>query len=158
MGGRLFVSAVASQQRWVDVAVFEEIGDAKTIESFLTKKRLEARTYQEKFFRFFMFLHPPRPTYQVQVRHNGLKFAGELLDAGAPEALQWAIHCPTCNSRHVVYPQLTRPSVFSTIRMHLGLIFHLTEHECRCERCHTRWHLAGEHVHSAREAAGHSPG
>lgn len=152
------MGAVVSQQRWVDVAVFEDVNDAKIIESFLTKKRLEARTYNEKFFRFFLFLHLPRPTYQVQVRYNSLKFAGELLDASAPEALQRAIRCPACNSLHVAYPQLTRPSPLSTIRLHLGLIFHVLDHECCCERCQRRWNLTGENLNAAPEPAGHSPG
>ncbi len=158
MGDRLGMGAVVSQQRWVDVAVFEEVNDAKTIESFLTKKRVEARTYNEKFFRFFLFLHLPRPTYQVQVRYTSLKFAGELLDAAAPEALQRAIRCPACNSLHVAYPQLTRPSVLSTIRLHLGLIFHAIDHECGCERCHCRWHLPVEAVQAATEPASESSG
>jgi hypothetical protein len=148
------MGAEVSQQRWVDVAVFEEVNDAKTIESFLTKKRLEARTYNEKFFRFFLFLHMPRPTYQVQVRYTSLKFAGEVLDEAAPEALQRAIRCPACHSLHVAYPQLTRPSILSTIRLHLGLIFHVLEHECCCQRCQCRWHLPVENVNAAPEPAG----
>lgn len=152
------VSAGVSQQRWVDVAVFEDVNDAKAIESHLVKKRVEARTYQEKFFRVFMVLHPPRPTYQVQVRYNSLKFAGDLLETSAPDALQRAIRCPSCHSLHVAYPQLTRDSILSTIRLHLGLVLHVTEHEWGCERCHCRWHLTGENVNPAPEPAGHLPG
>lgn len=142
---------MVGQQRWVDVAVFEDLNDAKTIESFLIKKRLEAHTYRERFFHVFMFLHPPRATYQVQVRYNSLKFAGDALDAAAPEALRRAIRCPACHSLHVAYPQLTRPSVLSTIRLHLGLIFHLIEHECGCTRCHCRWNLPRENPRRAPE-------
>jgi hypothetical protein len=137
----------------VDVAVFEAADDAKTVEFFLMKKRLEARTYRERFFYVFMFLHPPRATHQVQVRHNSLKFAGEVLDAAAPEAMQRAIRCPACNSLRVTYPQLTRPSILSTIRLHLGLIFHVIEHECCCQRCHRRWNLPRENVNPAPESA-----
>ena len=148
------MGAVISQQRWVDVAVFEDVNDAKTIESFLTKKRIESRTYQEKFFRYFMFLHPPRATHQVQVRYTSLKFADDLLAASAPDALQRALRCPACHSLHVAYPQLTRPSILSTIRLHFGLIFHSIEHECACERCHCRWQLPGENAATASEPDG----
>ncbi len=148
------MSSVAGQQRWVDVAVFEDVNDAKTIESFLIKKRLAARTYRERFYYVFLFLHPPRATYQVQVRFNSLKFAGELLDGAAPEALQRAIRCPGCHSLQVAYPQLTRPSILSTIRLHLGLLFHVTSHECCCQRCHCRWNLPGEKARPAPESAG----
>ena len=128
----------------MDVAVFENFDDGKALENFLTRHRLESRTYDDKLFRYFLFLRPPRVTYRVQVRRNAFRAATELI-GGEPEAaaiLQRSIHCPSCGSLHISYPQMTRKFILPTMILHLGIIFRVIDHQCYCDHCHYIWNLA----------------
>ena len=128
---------------WHDVAVFENLDNGKALETFLTGNGLEARTDDDKLFRYFLFLRPPEVTYHVQVRKNHFAEAARLLKTSPPAVLAKAIHCPMCDSFHVNYPQMTRRFVLPTILLHLGIIFRVVEHECYCEHCHHMWNLPG---------------
>jgi hypothetical protein len=130
-----------SHQAWLDVAVFESLEAGKVLEAFLKDKGLESRTYDDKAFRYFLFLRPPRVTYRVQVRGNQFDGVTELLRAKAPEVLDRALHCPSCGSLRINYPQMTRKFILPTILLHLGIIFRFIEHECYCEHCHAMWNL-----------------
>jgi hypothetical protein len=143
------MSPVSKRQPWTDVAVFEDLNAANAVEVFLTGKGLPARTYDDKFFRYFLFLRPPRVTYRVQVRDNHVKDAGDFLDADAPVALQKAIRCPSCNSLHISYPQMTRKFILPTVLLHLGIIFRAIDHECYCDHCHHIWNLPTEKARAA---------
>lgn len=136
---------------WTDVAVFENLSDGRALEKFLTNHRLESRTYDDKVFRYFLFLRPPTVTYRVQVRGNAFRAATELLDK-APAILEKALHCPSCGSLRVNYPQMTRKFILPTVILHLGIIFRVIEHECYCEHCHCIWNLPkdGAAVHKVR--------
>jgi hypothetical protein len=134
---------------WVDVAVFEDLDAGKAVEAFMTDQGLAARTYDDKFFRYFLFLRPPRVTFRVQVRQDNMKAAGDILAAARPDALQKAIHCPSCGSRRVSYPQMTRKFLLPTVLLHLGIIFRVIDHECFCEHCHHAWNLPGGNVRAA---------
>jgi hypothetical protein len=144
-------------QSWADVAVFEDTNAAKATESFLRDKGLPVRAYDDKLFRYFLFLRPPRVTLRVQVRQNDAKSARDFLDAGAPAALQKAIHCPSCGSLHVSYPQMTRKFVLPTILLHLGIIFRAIDHECYCDECHFIWNLPTEKARPAPKAVKQFP-
>ena len=147
------MKASRKHQLWVDVAVFKNVNDGKMLEALFRGKGLEARTYDDKAFRYFLFLRPPRVTYRVQVRQNHLESTNEFLDMNAPAILEKAIHCPSCGSLHVNYPQMTRKFILPTVLLHLGIIFRVIEHECYCESCHYIWHLsqaAAAAVHKAR--------
>lgn len=142
---------------WVDVAVFENLGDGQALEKFLMNHRLEARAYDDKFFRHFLFLRPPTVTYRVQVRANAFRAATELLNSTteAPVILEKALHCPSCGSLRVNYPQMTRKFILPTVILHLGIIFRVIEHECYCEHCHHVWNLPKDDaaaVHKVRTA------
>src|SRR5260221_10886008 len=93
-------------QSWTDVAVFENLSDGKALETFLMDHRLESRTYDDKLFRYFLFLRPPRVTYRVQVHGNAFTAATDLLQKHAPAVLEKALHCPSCGSLRVNYPQM----------------------------------------------------
>ena len=128
-------------QSWADVAVFENLDDGMTLEKFLTGHRLESRTYDDKLFRYFLFLRPPRVTYRVQVHGNAFRAATELLQQDAPAVLEKALHCQSCGSLQVNYPQMTREFILPTVMLHLGIIFRVLEHQCYCEHCHHLWNL-----------------
>ncbi len=130
-----------NHQTWVDVAMFENADDGKGLESFLRHKGCEARTYDDKVMRYFLFLRPPRVTYRVQVRKNHWEEVAALMRSGMPAVLDQALHCPSCGSLRVNYPQMTRKFIMPTVLLHLGIIFRLIGHECYCESCHYIWHL-----------------
>ncbi len=139
----------AKHQLWTDVAVFEDVNAGKAVERLLADKGFPARTYDDRLFRYFLFLRPPRVTFRVQVRQDNVNAAGDFLIAAVPNALQKAVHCPSCGSRCVSYPQMTRKLVLPTILLHLGIIFRVIDHECYCEHCHYIWNLPGENVRAA---------
>ena len=144
---------LARRQSWVTVAVFEDLNAGKALETFLTDNGLAARTYDDKLFRNFLFLRPPRVTFRVQVRQKDVHDVEHFLDAGALAALQKAIRCPSCGSLSVSYPQMTRKFILPTIMLHLGIIFRLLDHECYCEHCHYIWNLPRGNVRAPRHAA-----
>ncbi len=125
----------------MDVAVFESLDASKVLEAFLKDKGLEARTYDDKLFRYFLFLRPPCVTYRVQVREKYFEGVTELLRSKAPEVLDQALHCPACGSLRINYPQMTRKFILPTVLLHLGIIIRAIEHECYCEQCHEMWIL-----------------
>jgi hypothetical protein len=136
------------------VAVFDNFDTGKSLETFFAGHGLEARTYDDKLFRYFLFLRPPKVTYHVQVKKERFEDANRLMAAVASAILTKAIHCPSCNSLRINYPQMTRRFVLPTILLHLGIIFRVIEHQCYCEHCHHMWTLLGEAsaLHKARDA------
>jgi hypothetical protein len=128
-------------QAWQDVAVFEDVTDGRVLESLLRNLGYEVRTYDDKLFRYFLFLRPPRVTWRVQVRQGDFAGAAKSLQARPPAVLDEAIHCPACGSLRVNYPQMTRKFILPTILLHLGIIFRVIGHECYCENCHEMWNL-----------------
>ncbi|HTV76046.1 MAG TPA: hypothetical protein VMD57_03530 [Candidatus Baltobacteraceae bacterium] len=141
-----------NHQSWADVAVFEKLSDAKVLEKFLTDHRLEARAYDDKVFRYFLFLRPPTVTYRVQVRANAFRAAVELLGRDAPAILEQALHCPSCGSLQVNYPQMTRKFIMPTVLLHIGIIFRALDHECYCESCHHVWNLPKDEAAGVHKA------
>jgi hypothetical protein len=121
--------------------VFESQEAGRTLEAFLRNNGFTARNYDDKLFRYFLFLRPPQITYRVQVRKVHFGDACKLLEASPPAVLGQAIHCPTCRSLRINYPQMTRQFVLPTILLHLGIIFRVIDHECYCESCHHMWNL-----------------
>jgi hypothetical protein len=142
---------------WSDVAVFEDVNAGKALESFLTGKGFQARTHDDKLFRYFLFLRPPRPTVRVQVHRRDIKVVEHRLTADPPGSLEPALHCPSCSSLRVSYPQMTRKFILPTIILHLGIIFRVIEHECYCEHCHNIWNLPTAEAQPARKPAIHFP-
>lgn len=148
------MSQSLKHQPWHDVAVFENWEAGKSLEAFLTDNGYESRTYDDKAFRYFLFLRPPVVTWRVQVRKDLQTKAGKLLEAKSPAVLTKAMHCPACGSLRINYPQMTRRFVLPTILLHLGIIFRVIDHQCYCESCHHMWDLIrpGAAVRKVRDA------
>ena len=141
MNKKTAMTSLPKHKAWADLAVFEDTNAAEVLASFLEHQGLETRTNDDKLFRYFLFLRPPRATFRVQVRQDEFDSAEAFLATGTPAALQHAIRCPSCASRRVSYPQMTRKFILPTLLLHLGIIFRLIEHECYCDRCHFTWNL-----------------
>lgn len=128
---------------WVDVAAFENINDGHLLETYLRDKEIEARTYHNKWLHAFLFLRPPHITWRVQVRHDDFLKVEEIFNKSHPPVLEKAMHCPSCGSLDVNYPQMTRKFFLPTILLHSGIIFRIIDHECYCMHCHYNWNLPG---------------
>lgn len=126
---------------WVDVAVFENINDGRILETFLRGREIDARAYHNKWFHAFLFLRPPHVAWRVQVRNDYFSTTQQILEGSHPPILEKAIHCPSCGSLQVNYPQMTRKFLLPTVLLHLGIIFHIIGHEGYCEHCHLTWNL-----------------
>jgi len=128
---------------WVNVALFESVRDGEKSVGILRGKGIESRVYFDKLLQTFLFLCPPRAMYRAQVHADDFKKAAHLMetDSEFAPALERAIHCPSCSSLRVNYPQMTRKFFLPTLLLHLGIIFRIIEHEAYCERCHHTWNL-----------------
>lgn len=147
----------SQQPSWVDVAVFEDVNAGRTLEKFFAERGLSVRTYDDKLFRYFLFLRPPRVTFRVQVRHDQVRNADVLLAADAADTVRPAIRCPSCDSLRVSYPQMTRKFILPTILLHLGIILRVIDHECYCEHCHYIWNLPTERASPNPKPLGQFP-
>ena len=145
------MNSPSKHQPWADVAVFEDLDAARTVETSLINQGLQARTYDDKFFRAFLFLRPPEVTYRVQVHAEDLARTNEFLAKDPPAVLRDAIHCPSCNSLRVSYPQMTRKFVTPTIVLHLAILMRLLDHQCYCDKCHFMWALLRKTGHLSSE-------
>jgi len=128
---------------WVTVAVFEDEAAGKALETALTSKGFEVRTYHDRLLQLFLFLCPPRATHRVQVRQRDYVLAKEYVDKESAQSplVQRAIHCPACGSLRVNYPQMTRKFFLPTLLLHVGIIFRIIDHEAYCDHCHYTWNL-----------------
>jgi len=152
----MIMKSLRRQQSWFNMAVFENRTDGGVLKNFLREAGFNARTYDDKLLRYFLFLRPPRVTFRVQVGKGDFEKALKLLDAKPPAIVDRALHCPSCGSLQVNYPQMTRKFLLPTVLLHLGIIFRIVEHECYCEHCHYIWNLPAE-VHRRMRIAKHFP-
>lgn len=136
---------------WRDIALFESVEAGRVLEMFLRDNGVEARTYDDKWFRYFLFLRPPTVIHHVQVRKHHELEAAKLLEKYQPAVLAKAMHCPACGSLRLNYPQMTRRFVLPTILLHVGIILRIIDHECYCEHCHHVWYLSSEMPHPGPE-------
>ena len=139
-----------SRAPWVDVAVFENQNDSRVLETFLKDRGIAVRDFHDVWLRAFLFLRPPQATWRIQVRQNDFAGVERMLAAAHPPILENALHCPSCGSLHVNYPQMTRRFFLPTILLHLGIIFRVISHECYCSHCHMTWNLPQDVSHKHR--------
>ena len=128
---------------WVDMALFEIERDAQALETLLRQQGFEARTHNDRTAQLLCFFAPPRAVYHVQVSATDAISARERLDTEPTAALvvQRALHCPSCHSVRVQYPQMTRRFSTPSLLLDLGVILRIIDHEAYCENCHYMWPL-----------------
>jgi hypothetical protein len=130
-------------QPWVNLALFENKLDAEALQIYLNHQGFVARAHNDRFLQLILFLCPPRAMYRVQVRRDHHEAALEFLhhQVASTMILKRALTCPSCASKDVQYPQMTRKFFTPTLLLHLGIIFRIIDHEAYCEHCHFVWHL-----------------
>jgi hypothetical protein len=130
-------------QTWVNIALFENEHDGQALAEFLKRNGFDSRVYYDKWLQMILFLAPPHAVYRAQVRALEYSQAAHFLDATpeAEPAVERAIHCPSCGSLRVNFPQMTRKFFIPTMMLHLGIIFRFIDHEAYCDACHYTWTL-----------------
>ena len=124
------------------MAVFEDLNAGETVKTLLANAGIQARAYDDKFFRRFLFLRPPLVTFRLQVHRNDLARAQAFLKTVSPDPFRQAIHCPECGSLRISYPQMTRKFILPTVVLHASILLRANDHQCYCEDCHSMWSLS----------------
>lgn len=128
-------------QVWSRLAAFDTLKPALALVDFLEKHWFVVRLYDERKLQRFWFLARPVAGICVQVPEENVPTVRDFL-AAQPESedlLRAAIHCPSCRSTRVHYPQMTRKNVLPTIVAHGLVSLGLLRHEYYCEDCHFTW-------------------
>src|SRR6185369_368319 len=126
---------------WSRLAAFNKLKSAQALVDFLQQHWFVVRLYDERKLQRFWFLARPIAGICVQVPEESIPVVREFL-ATQPETeelLGRAVHCPSCNSTRVHYPQMTRKNVLPTLVAHGLVSLGFLRHECYCEDCHFTW-------------------
>jgi len=126
---------------WAKLAAFDHPQSARSLFEYVNGHGFVARLYDERNLQRYWFLAKPMAGLCVLVPEATLPEVHEFL-AGKPEGsflIKRAIHCPSCHSTRIQYPQMTRKNLMPTLVAHLLVALHLMEHECYCEDCHYAW-------------------
>jgi len=130
-----------SSHFWMNVATFEGLEKAQALCHCLEMAGFEARIQDERRLQRYWFFSGQHCGIHVRIPTESLEMAKEFLEAN-PEAKRWmddAIHCPSCGSARVQYPQMTRKFILPTLIAHLLVLIRVMERECYCEDCHNTW-------------------
>ena len=132
---------VATDSPGVTVATFHERPTAEVFRDYLERKGMEANVQDERKLQRFWFLARPAAGVHVRVPREELGLGQELLgewEATVPKAYR-SIHCPSCGSSRVQYPQMTRKFILPTVVAQVGVRLGFLSPEYYCEDCHETW-------------------
>jgi hypothetical protein len=126
---------------WANLAAFEHKTDAERLHAHLVGKGIEATVYDERSLQSWWFLARQKVGVRVQVP---CKDFHQIIDEvnGDPVAkalLKRAVHCPSCHSLKVEYPQMTRRFLMPTLIAHFMVLMGIMKHSYYCEDCHYTW-------------------
>ena len=133
------VSHPVSHPVWARLAAFDHPGPARALAAFLEQQGFQVRFYDERKLQRWWFLARPLAGVCVQVPEEIVPEAREFLKERGKSYLQAAIHCPSCNSTRVQYPQMTRKNIMPTLVAHCLVALRLMRHQCYCDDCHYAW-------------------
>lgn len=126
---------------WANLAAFQKKTDAEELHSHLTAKGLETQVYDERKLQNWWFLSRPRIGVHVQVPSKDFYEVTDRIEADpkAKRILEKAVHCPSCHSLQVEYPQMTRRFLLPTVIAHFLVLLGVMKHYYYCEDCHYMW-------------------
>lgn len=126
---------------WANLAAFEKKADAEKLCSYLELKGLEAKIYDERRLQNWWFLSLPKVGVRVQVPSRDIYKVIDQVneDPVVKPMLNSAVHCPSCNSLKVEYPQMTRRFLMPTLIAHFLVMMRIMKHYYYCEDCHFTW-------------------
>jgi len=137
---------------WSRLAAFNRTRPAQARADFLLQHWFVVRLYDERKLQRFWFLARPIAGICVQVPEESIPAVREFVSTQpeAEELLRFAIHCPSCKSTRVHYPQMTRKNVLPTLVAHGLVSLGFLRHECYCEDCHFTWREGHRKLESKR--------
>lgn len=142
---------------WMTVAAFDATGHAERLCSRLQTDGFAARIHDERALQRCWFLSRPHACLQVQVPKREFEATKVYLDHEAHTGLlSSAVHCPSCHSPRVQFPQINRNFVLPTLVAHLGVLLGLTSRQYYCEHCHHTWPERRTGTRSAQRADVHA--
>jgi len=124
----------------VTEATFNELEQAQTLKQRLEAAGLRAEIHDERKLQRFWFMSENFAGVHLRVDKRDYAAAKKLLEEwDAREGiLRTAVHCPSCQSLRVEYPQFTRKFVSPTIYAFLCAIG-LFQKKFYCQECHFTW-------------------
>jgi hypothetical protein len=129
---------------FVNAATFNDESEAQELKSFLIGEGVDARVQDESRLQRFWFMSGSKGGIHVQVPKQQLGIVQQIVrePLSAPYVKK-AIHCPSCDSLRVQYPDLSRKSILPTLFFDLFVLLHITKHKYYCEDCHFSWPKRG---------------
>jgi hypothetical protein len=126
---------------WTTVAVFDQLPPAEALQAFLEKAGCRTRIHDERRIQRYWFWVSPQAGIQVQVPKLAFTQVNHDLEH-VPEAkalVRKAVHCPSCHSLRVQYPQMTRHFILPTLLAQIFVFLRFIDRESYCENCHFTW-------------------
>jgi len=126
---------------WTSVLTFDQLDDARQMESALKKNGFETRIQNESRLQRYWFGATPQASVHIQVRSRDQEKVCAFA-RNEPEVRNLSekvIRCPSCHSSRIQYPAMTRKSVVPALVLHLLVMLGLQKYEYYCEDCHFTW-------------------
>ena len=144
----------------INVATFDEPDKATAFRQFLREEGIAAQVHDERRLQKNWFLtRSSHAGVHVRVPEHSFEFTQNLLEISpkAQSFLSRAIHCPSCNSARVQFPQMTRKNVLPTLMAQMLVLFGVMQQECYCEACQYTWRPADGRSPSADSSSSRKP-
>jgi hypothetical protein len=131
---------------WITLATFDRPEEGEEFSQFLREEGIPAQVQDERRLQELWFLSRPVAGVHVRVPESSFEFAQKLLEINPAAArfLRRAIHCPSCNSVRVHYPQMTRKNILPTLVAQFLVLLGVMKREYYCEACHYTWGPGGK--------------
>src|SRR5579871_846610 len=127
----------------VTVATFNAVADAEALKNWLVGKRIPAEVRDETRLQKYWLLAEPTAGVHVETPRDSFPSVEILLhESKALPFVRTAVHCPSCGSVRVQYPDLTRKNILPTLFAQLFVLLGVTRHKFYCEDCHFSWSTA----------------
>jgi hypothetical protein len=127
---------------WINVATFDRPEDADELCRLLRKESVDAQVQDERRLQKNWFLTKrSRAGIHVRVPEPSFAFARDYLERSgtAHHLAQCAVHCPSCGSPRVHFPQMTRKNLLPTLVAQLLVLVGVIRQEYYCEACQYTW-------------------
>lgn len=125
----------------VTVATFNSELPAKSVQQRLTGVSIPAWVVDERTLQRFWFFSQPYAGIRLKVEKKNFERASEILERWDKEEglLQDAIHCPSCGSSRIEYPQMTRYFILTTLLLEFFHFVGAMPYRFYCRTCQNTW-------------------
>jgi hypothetical protein len=138
---------------FVNLVTFNHKPEAEALKSMLLSEGVMAQVQDETNLQKYWFWAATKASIHVQVIKERLENAQKVLSQPqATHFLKKAVHCPSCHSMQVQYPDLTRKNFLPTLLAQLFVLLRFTEHKYYCESCHFVWLKAPRRAYARKKA------